>query len=78
MIMRIRAYSLFGKWLYEKMIEHDCGVYELAENLRIAPRTIYHHLKGTAKPSFTSVVAYCWYFNDESQPQDIWEMISDI
>lgn len=77
MILRVAVNGKFGRWLYKNLRETDCSINELAEALRMAPKTIYRHLNGKMKPSFTSVVAYCWYFENDDYPEDIWDMVKE-
>lgn len=70
-------YKAFSRWLQDKIFSRDLMIYPMARDLRIAPRTIYHHMKGDCNPTFAMVVLYCWYFCDGDDPLDIWKLVEE-
>ena len=67
---------MFSIWLEKRIKKNSIAIYNIANDLHMAPRTVYRHLNGEGLPTFSYVVAYCWYFNRyfgyKDDPIDIW------
>ena len=77
-IKRYTVRTKFGEW----MAMHLCGtgmtIQDVADRLHFGSRQMVGmHLNGTAKPSFRDVVAYCWVFNSEDDPECVWNMTKE-
>lgn len=72
--MKKNPTTKFGEWLNTQMRDYDMGGREVAEKLHMAYPTIYRHRLGIYHPTFTDVIAYCWVFNCDDDPETIWKM----
>lgn len=71
--------DLFARWLSDKIFSNGLFPSAIASKLHMAKPTIYRHMNGQKNPSFSNVVAYCWYFNKyfgcEEDPLEVWNLI---
>lgn len=72
---QIRVGTQFMAWLEQKLCQHNTSAYQVARELRMAINTVYRHLYGEHAPNYTTVIAYCWYFNDRDEPDAIWDLV---
>lgn len=73
--MRMNPTTKFGEWLDIQMCEHNMGGREIADKLHYVYQTVYRHRLGIYRPTFTDVVAYCWLFGSNDDPETIWKMV---
>lgn len=64
----------FGLWLEARLYESDMLVKDVAKALNIRPTSVSNHLHGRTKPTFATVVAYCWFFNKDN-PLQVWRFV---
>ena len=65
----------FGEWLASHLCSTGMTIQDVADRLHFGSRQIVSmHLNGKAKPSFRDVVAYCWLFNSEDDPEYVWNL----
>lgn len=70
----------FGRWLDNMLFACNKSAREVAEALRISANTVRYHRRGTLRPTFPDVVAYCWYFTTQcvpnvGHPHKVWEVV---
>ena len=69
----VKPIGSFGKWLKDKMEEHDLTEQELANIIGINRATVNYHVRGRIIPHLRTVQAYSRYF---CVPwQDIYDMV---
>ena len=73
----MKQYEYFSDWLKDKMSIHQTLVYSMAKKLRVSPKVIYRNCSGETLPRFSTVIAYCWYFGDGDDPEEVWELVED-
>lgn len=70
----------FGNWLYFNIDKVGKSRSEIADYLHISLHSLSDHITGEANPTFSHVIAYCWYFNKfrkpkfDYDPEVIWEL----
>lgn len=67
----------FGWWLAERLDEYGLSMRTMAADMHLSRRVIRHHLAKERKPSFQTIVTYCWYFDEGDDPDEIWEMVEN-
>lgn len=65
----------FGTWLESKLYETDMLVKDVAIGIGVRPETVSNHLHGKTRPTFTIIVAYCWFFGNKDNPAQVWRLI---
>ena len=67
----------FGEWMAINMCDSGYSIRRLADLLRINERTIRRHINGTIMPTFVDILAYCWAFDSDDDPDTIYELIKE-
>lgn len=65
----------FGNWLYDNVIRTDKSITEIAIDLMMDNHMIGKHIAKKGKPRFATIIAYCWYFDNNDDPYDIWNLV---
>lgn len=65
----------FCVWLYTQMGLREWRTITVADKLKTTKQTVCNHLKGEVMPSFITVIAYCWLF-DEPDIEGVYTLIS--
>lgn len=65
----------FGWWMLNNMDERGWTCTDVAEKLHTTRQNVCNHTYGRVKPSYTMVVAYCWLFDMNNSPNEIWEIV---
>ena len=65
----------FGWWLLDNMDRRAWSCRDVAERLHTTRQNIRNHIISVTKPSYSQIIAYCWLFDFESDPNEIWSMI---
>lgn len=74
-IKRYIVRTKFGEWMAGHLCSTGLTIQDVADRLHFGSRQIVSmHLNGKAKPSFRDVVAYCWLFNSEDDPEYVWNL----
>lgn len=77
-IKRYTVRTKFGEWLTSHLCDTGMTIQNVADRLHFGSRQIVSmHLNGKAKPSFRDVVAYCWLFNSEDDPECVWNLTKE-
>lgn len=65
----------FPDWLTFRIKEAGISADILGGLLCMSGSTIRTHKNGSRNPSFAQVIAYCWAFNKDDDPYDIYELV---
>lgn len=74
---RVRLGDQFMRWLSNEMRKHNMVRDDLADILHMDKGTVTRHRLGQVMPHFSYVVAYCYAFNDGTDPEDIWNLVQE-
>lgn len=72
---KITKTNYFSYWLKKRLYENRMSVNYLSNILHIDKTTIYCHIKGETKPTFSYVIAYCWAFGLHDNPKEIYKLV---
>jgi DNA-binding XRE family transcriptional regulator len=64
----------FGLWMNQRMASGMTHA-EVAKKLHISRSSVTGHATGRVKPTFMNVIAYCWAFGGEDDPEKIWNLV---
>lgn len=77
-IKRYTVRTKFGEWMASHLCDTGMTIQNVADALHFGSRQMVGmHLNGTATPSFRDVVAYCWLFNSEDDPEYVWNLTKE-
>lgn len=65
----------FGQWLDRQMILVNVSTRDVADMLHCGAITVSYHRSGKRRPTFSDVVAYCWAFSCDDDPETVWQMV---
>lgn len=65
----------FGEWLDQWMQMLNMSGLEVADKLHCTESIISYHRSGKKRPTFSDIVAYCWVFGCNEDPETIWKMV---
>ena len=67
----------FAQWLVEHIDASGLTYADVGKKLHVGRTAISGHATGLSKPTFMNVVAYCWLFGVQDDPEEIWNLQKD-
>lgn len=65
----------FGLWLHKNFMRHGLTQRDAAIKLGISRASVCGHATGKVKPTFVNVIAYCWLFGGQDDPNEVWGLL---
>ena len=64
----------FGAWLASNIGFKKWTQAEVAKRLHVSRAHVNNHVTGLTAPTYINVVAYCWLFGVNDDPEEIWKL----